>query len=264
MRAFLTLWLILCAVPGNAADMTVPGGLTRAGAPGVVVEIIDGDTLKLRDGREVRLVGLQAPKLPLGRRGFKAWPLAQEAKQALADLTLQKTVTLHFGGRRKDRHGRVLAHLSGTTGVWVQGALLTRGMARVYSFRDNRAAVRTMLELEGRARRQRRGIWRHPFYRVRRDTDAGSDIGTFQLVEGHVRAIATVRDRTYLNFGSDWRRDFTVTVRKRFQRLFEGADYSLASLKGRRIRVRGWLDSRNGPMIEATHPEQIEIVDTPR
>ena len=261
MRAILTILLILIASTGDAGATAVPGGLTRDGAPGVVVEIVDGDTLKLRDGREVRLVGLQAPKLPLGRRGFKTWPLAGEAKQALSRLTLRKTVTLHFGGRRMDRHGRILAHLGGADGSWIQGRMLSLGMARVYSFRDNRAAVRTMLDLESQARRERRGIWRHPYYRVRRDTDAGSDIGSFQLVTGRVQAIATVRDRTYLNFGADWRRDFTITVRNRFRRLFDAAGLSLASLEGRRIRVRGWLDSRNGPMIEATHPEQIEILD---
>ena len=264
MRTFLIIWLVLCAVPGAAAEIPLPAGLTRGGAPGVVVEIVDGDTLKLRDGREVRLVGLQAPKLPLGRRGFKPWPLARDSKQALSRLTLQKTVTLHFGGRRKDRHGRVLAHLAGPAGQWIQGAMLSLGMARVYSFRDNRAAVRTMLDLEMQARRKRRGIWRHPYYRIRRDAEAGSDIGTFQLVVGRVRAVATVRDRTYLNFGADWRRDFTITIRNRFRRSFDAADLAPATLEGRQIRVRGWLDSRNGPMIEATHPEQIELLDTPK
>jgi hypothetical protein len=35
---------------------------------------------------------------------------------------------------------------------------------------------------------------------------------------------------------------------------------SVESLKGKRLRVRGWVKSRNGPMIEATHPEQIELL----
>jgi hypothetical protein len=33
------------------------------------------------------------------------------------------------------------------------------------------------------------------------------------------------------------------------------------SYKGRRVRVRGWLQSRDGPMIEATHADQIEVID---
>ena len=46
---------------------------------GKVVEVIDGDTVALDGGAQVRLVGLQAPKLPLGRPGFKTWPLAEAA-----------------------------------------------------------------------------------------------------------------------------------------------------------------------------------------
>ena len=69
-----------------------------------VVEVIDGDTLELDDGRQVRLVGIQAPKLPLGRTGFEAWPLAEEAKTALSEFTLGQRVGLGYGGRRIDRH----------------------------------------------------------------------------------------------------------------------------------------------------------------
>ena len=86
--------------------------------------IIDGNRTR------ARLVGIQAPKLPLGRPGFKAWPLAAEAKAALAELTLGREVTLAYGGRRIDRHGRALAHLIEGAGIWVQGELLSRGMAR--------------------------------------------------------------------------------------------------------------------------------------
>ena len=70
-----------------------------SGGYGTAVEIVDGDTLVLDDGRQVRLVGLQAPKLPLGRLNFKPWPLGAEAKSALQDLTLDKRLSLSYGGR---------------------------------------------------------------------------------------------------------------------------------------------------------------------
>ena len=71
---------------------------------------------------------------------------------------------------------------------------------------------------------------------------------------------ASVRGRIYLNFGLDWRTDVTVGIGKREGRAFERAGFDLLSLNGKRVRVRGWLRRRNGPMIEATHPEQIEIL----
>ena len=90
---------------------------------------------------EIRPVGIQAPKLPLGRKNFPTWPLAAESKKALENLVLGKTVTLIFGGSDKDRDGRLLAHLHRPDRTWVQGEMLKKGMARVYSFADNRARV---------------------------------------------------------------------------------------------------------------------------
>ena len=128
----------------------------------LVIEVVDGDTVVLSNGRQVRLVGIQAPKLPLGRPGFEKWPMADEAKQALSELVLGKNVTLAFGGQRVDRYNRLLAHLFTGDGGWVQGRLLERGLARVYSFTDNRALVKEMLNQEVASRMKRDGIWTSP------------------------------------------------------------------------------------------------------
>lgn len=244
-----------------APEAGFPVGLAR-GATTAVVAVIDGDTVVLDDGREVRLVGLQAPKLPLGRPGFPAWPLAAEAKAALAALTLGRRVILGYGGRLRDRHGRALAHLfDAELGTWIQGALLEGGMARVYSFADNRALVAEMLALERGARTGPRGIWADPFYAPRNAASAGDHLGGFELVEGRVLEAATARGTVYLNFGADWRRDFTVAIRRADLETFAAAGVDPLRYAGRLIRVRGWLKSYNGPMIEATHPEQIEVLE---
>ncbi len=235
-----------------------------------VTKIVDGDTViidrPLLDSREIRLVGIQTPKLPLGRAGFKPWPLSTEAKEFLERLVLGQEVALSFGGRRLDRHRRLLAHLhlaahSGPP-IWVQGAILRAGLGRVYSFPDNRAFVHKMLEVERIARTKRAGIWSHPFYAIRNpDPETLSTLlGTFQLVEGRVTDTATIKRRTYINFGANWRTDFTATVGPRFQRAFRDSSLDLLALKGQSVRVRGWLDERNGPMIELTHPEEIEVL----
>ncbi len=206
-------------------------------------EIVDGDTLVLGDGRQVRLVGIQAPKLPLGRPNFPTWPLAEEAKAALGALTLGRALKLVYTGRSGDRHGRQLAHIygAGQEGgeLWVQGALLERGMARVYSFPDNRALVAEMLGRERAARAARRGIWDDPFYAVRTDREAGADIGTFQLIEGTVRAAAVVRGRAYLNFGDDWKQDFTITLAPAVRRLFEAEGHDPLAYEGQRRWTAG-------------------------
>ncbi len=260
-RLFCVL-LLLFATPVCAAEVK---GL-RDGGSGTVVEVIDGDTLRLDDKREVRLVGIQAPKLPLGRTNFPAWPLAEESKRALQQIALQRRLVLRHGGEAADRHGCVLAHLfiDGDDARWVQGEMLRRGLARVYTFPDNRALAPQLHAAEEAARTARRGIWADPFYRVR---DAVKDVAelaratdTFQLVEGVVAATGGAQGRTYLNFGTNWREDFTVSIPDRNRAAFRTAGLAPESLAGRRIRVRGWLKQVNGPMIEATHPEQIEVL----
>ncbi|KKK84589.1 hypothetical protein LCGC14_2781820 [marine sediment metagenome] len=54
---------------------------------------------------------------------------------------------------------------------------------------------------------------------------------------------------------------FTVSLRARVAKMFRRAGIEPLDLAGKKIRVRGWLDNYNGPMIVATHPEQIEILD---
>jgi micrococcal nuclease len=237
-----------------------------AGPSVKVIKIVDGDTVIVRpspDGAaQIRLVGIQAPKLPLGRKGFKAWPLSAESKAALEQLILNRQVTLYFGDSRMDRHGRHLAHLFLNDGRWVQGALIEQGMARVYTFPDNRKLASEMYALERQARAANAGIWALPFYipRPTEPTPLLKQLGSFQLIEGRVQSAAKVKGRIYLNFGANWRDDFTATVSSKAARLFIKAGQDPKALQGRRIRVRGWLRKRNGPMIDVSHPEQIEVL----
>lgn len=243
-----------------AAALARPGRAQETTGPWRVAEVVDGDTLTLDDGRQVRLVGLMAPKLSLGRARVPTEPLAEEAKAALVALALDQPVTLWVGGAPQDRYGRHLAHLHLASGRWVQGDLLEQGWARVYTFPDNRARVAEMLAREAAARRARRGIWRLNAYRVLGVDELADRIGTYQIVEGRVQAADDVRGRTYLNFGADWRKDFTVTIAPADRRRFAALDP--LRLAGREVRVRGWLGLRNGPEIMATHPEQIELLET--
>ena len=223
------------------------------------IEVIDGDTLLLDNQITVRLVGIQSPKIALNRKGFKEWPLGYEAKNALSDMVLNKEVTLYYGGRKMDRYGRTLAHLFLNDGTWVQGEMLKNGMARVYSFADNRAIVHEMLSEENEASEKSLGIWGLKFYEIKPQENSGRFTNSFQLISGTVADVATVRSNTYLNFGEDYKTDFTIVVSGRVKKMFEKMDINLANLKGKNIIVRGWLKYYNGPSINLTHPEQLVI-----
>ena len=142
----------------------------------------------------------------------------------------------------------------------MQGALLRLGLARVYSFADNQTAVADMLVEERAARRAGRGIWALPFYRIRNPGELTGDIDSFQVVEGRVVAVAAVGRRVYLNFGLDWRTDFTAVVAAKKAPAFAAAGIELARPAGRAVRLHGWIRRRNGPVLTLTHPAQIELL----
>ena len=233
---------------------------------GVVTSVTDGDTVILDDGRVVRMIGTQAPKLPLDRPDFKTWPLAPEAKAALEVVALDKPVRLGFGGEEIDRYGRVLAHVFVATPegeIWAQQAMIAQGLARVYSFPDNRACLDLLYAAEGRARLAGLGIWADPYYSTRA-ADAPGDLldraGHYELVEGRVLLAEQSGGRVYLNFGRFWKEDFTAVIEAPALRLFNAAGIDPLALENALLRIRGWVDDRDGPRIEITHPEQIEVL----
>jgi micrococcal nuclease len=259
MKTLVQFLLIVVSLLSPAAH-AAPLDALPSGGSGRVATVIDGDTVRLQNSEsDIRLVGIQAPKLPLGRKGFKAWPLAAESRQALVEMVQGRTVTLRLGSSAQDRNGRTLAHLVRDDGLWVQGEMLRLGFARVYTFPDNRQLAQEMLEREAQARNEKRGLWADPFYAVH-DSQSSALLelsGTYQIVVGTVRDAAATKDRTYLNFGEDFRSDFTVAIDRADLKRFVDADVNALDLEGKRIEVRGWISKRNGPMIEVTHPEQI-------
>ncbi len=237
-----------------------------ASETGTVASVIDGETLQLTDGRTVRLIGAKAPMPPLGWRGDDPWPFVDDAREALEALAANQQVELRLGGSRIDRHGHLLAQVyvvSGDERLWLQQALIAKGLARVYSFPDNRACVAELLAREAEARDKRVGLWGSSLYRVASALDLkrlGRLTHSYQLVEGTVASVGEGGGRIYLNFAQDWRRDFTVSVDRKAAPAFAAAGIDLKGLAGKRLLVRGFLAWRNGPMIEASHPEQIELL----
>jgi len=134
------------------------------------------------------------------------------------------------------------------------------GLARVYSWRGDHADIDALYRLEVEARDAQRGIWAHEFYEVRRpDPDPLAQyVDTVQIVEGIITSTADVRGRVYLNFGADYKTDFTIAIARKNRRAFEALDP--VSLAGARVRVRGWVELINGPMIWVDHPERLEIL----
>ena len=251
-RRHCLLLLLAAAVPAQARAADLPAGL--------VERVLDGDTFQLKDGTEVRLAGVLAPKpwqLP-ANPGHLAAGLPQRATETLGRIVLGQSVTLAAGTRASDRNGRLLAQVQRADALWVQGELLTRGFARVCTTLDNYDRADAMLAVESAARAARRGLWTAPEFRVLQASEAAAFVGRFQVVEGTPHDLRHGREQIYLHFGSDRRDALTLSIAAIERRRFVAGGRDPEGLVGKRLRVRGWLKSFDGPLIEATHPEQIE------
>jgi len=233
----------------------------EAGERHDVSRVLAGDTLALDDGREVRLIGALAPDTA---------PASSDAQHALMALIAGRGVQLRYEGRRQDRYGRILAQVFAADraegagdGLWLQAAMVRAGHARAYTLPGNGACLGELLAAEGEARRAGRGLWTREAYRVRAATDVASLLrltGQFAVVEGRVAAVGRSAKTLYLNFGDDWRRDFTASLALSQGPRSDAAQRAQA-LAGRTLRVRGWIERRNGPLIALGSLDEVEVLD---
>jgi micrococcal nuclease len=241
----------------------------RPGPLLTVTRIIDGETLALDDGSELRLIGALAPRAIDAGADPAAWPMAVAAQAELQALALGKSIELGFGGARSDRYGRQQAHafvIDQGRRRWLQGHMLEQGLARAFVEADNRACGAELLAAEQVARLARRGLWAEGAYQVR-SADLPRELsryrGTFQVVEGQVASVMQGRGSIYLNFGDGRRGAFAVSLRRGDRALLGSYAADPALLEGKLMRVRGWLEERSGPAINLSSAGLIEVLHDP-
>ena len=212
----------------------------------------DGRTFTLADGREVRLPAIE---------------VVPNAQAALTALTLGRDVVLSPLLPATDRYGRL--NMGGFTAAdgkqqSIEAALVAQGLAFASPRADNDACMTVLLQAERTARAGKLGVWADDLRKdMRAENLAGLNAaqGKFAVVEGKVISVRESGGTIYVNFGRRWSEDFTVTILKRNERKFTDAGIEPKRLEGRSVRVRGFIEERGGPWIEAAMPQQIEIAE---
>lgn len=126
-----------------------------------VVDVVDGDTLKINiNGKieTVRLLSIDTPETKDPRKPVQCF--GQEASDKLKELTLGKSVTLHndsFQGDR-DQFGRLLRYIYLTDGTFVNAQLVRSGYAFAYT-KIKSDQMDYMQDLEQEAKDNHLGLW---------------------------------------------------------------------------------------------------------
>jgi micrococcal nuclease len=237
-----------------------------------VVAVTDSRSIRVHDGTEIYLHGILPPSPTDLGTASRTWASEHRARQTLEQIVQGQTVAIARTLRATDRYGRVRAHLfvregSGVNG-WLQAQLVRRGAARVDISGLSPPCAKLLLALEDYARENRIGLWSEAAYDIKSAEQPRALLrfrGTFQLVEGRVFGIARIKNRVFINFAEDWRKDFTIGLSRKTARMLAESGLDLDALKGRTVRVRGWIESRGGPFIYLKSREQLQVLpEAPR
>lgn len=218
------------------------------------VEALAGDRFRLGD-QDYQLADILAPSAYALGEG--AAPYYAAAKAVLTQLISPPPTIETVLGETRWGAKIIRARASGDA-LSLAERLVDAGAARVAPDTDDLDHIDRLLKRESEARARRRGLWALDAYRVADAGKADAAIGAYNLVEGVVLRASAARSRFYLNFGADYRKDFTAVARSGVYRRWAADGFDLASLEGARLRVRGFVDLLNGPMIELTHRRQVE------
>lgn len=209
-------------------------------------KVVDGDTLRLKDGRRVRLIGVNTPELAHAER--RAQPLAREAREFTERFLAGGDLELVYDRDRRDNHGRVLAHVYNHRGDSLESALLSAGLAFHIAIYPNLALAECLAIREENARLHSRGIWAPGVWPVLSAADVKPGDGGFVLLTGTVAKVEQNNPFVWLEL------DGPVAVRLR-----TGRDYGHLNgrnWQGRKIEVKGWLVDR-GPRY-SSHKKQFK------
>lgn len=249
-----------------AASLVMPearSDFSELRSQGVVLiqNIVDPLRVQLQDGRIVQLAGVDIPDNDPARPG----PLAGATFDGLKKLLLNKQVTLYQtrneGEGRRNRMGHYLGHLETHEGkIWVQGLLLENGLARIQPGQDNTEMATHMLALENEAIAHKRGLWAAEGFKVLTPETAGGALNGWAIIEGKIARTGMANNVSFLNFGDDWRQDFTIGLGAEVRRQMAKRGLDSMNLAGKNVRVRGWVENYNGPYIKLSHAIWLEIL----
>lgn len=257
-RLFCLSLLFLLALPGAAPRARGIACTAPAYDARVRIDyVIDGDTVILRGGEHLRLIGLDAPEI--NHEGGPSEPGALAARRYLVGLLAGPgPYPLIDGRERRDHYGRRLGHLFLPDGDNVQALLLRHGYATPLTIPPNVRFLGCYRAAAGSARAARLGIWRLPRYRPVDASTLGDDARGYHIVRGRVTRLGESRSSLWINLG----RGFAVRILRGDLQWFDGVP--LRHLAGREVEAQGLVYRRHGELrMRVRTGADLRVLPTP-
>jgi endonuclease YncB( thermonuclease family) len=227
------LMLVVCCIP-------------RIAEADKLSKVINSSLIVLESGKKVKLASIITPYyLQLDK-------YEQHALDFLNRQLQDKDILLTE--HSQDRYGNIVADVFVGDNYYIQEQMVSQGLAAVYNKQTNDDNFIKINQAENLARNEQLNIWQSNNMVVRNsDYIMQGDEGKFAIVSGTVKKVSVNKGVTYINFGDDWRNDFTVIVGKTNRRFLN----DLFPLTGKSLIVKGVLEKYNGYAIKINNYGQV-------
>lgn len=222
----------------------------------VVVAVIDGDTIQISGGQQVRYLGIDTPEL--------GQPFYEEAKDKNRELVLGKTIKLEVCKEKpKDNYGRLLAYVYKEKTL-INAELLKKGIARILIIPPcglDKAEKFRLFQKE--AMKNKIGLWgkREKTKNFIYASDATKFIGENKAVHGKVISAHKGKKVLFLNLGNDTTVNLKIVIFKQDLQNFDDFQINPANYYlDKQIVVYGKIKMyKRFPEIIIGSPSQIEV-----
>ncbi len=215
--------------------------------------VYDGDTIILENKTKVRLSAINTPEIE--SRYQTGEPVGEQARQWLTKRLKNMKIRLETGPEKRDKYGRLIAHVFTEDGSHINALLVKNGLAFITVHPPNLSYIDTLISAQQEAENAKRGLWGQPYFAPKPYNDIkGKYHKSWKRITGTVKHIQSTRHNVYLKFSDQ----FAVKIARKYLSLFPDPEiYS-----GKKIEARGWIHkSRHGYNLMIRHPVDIVILN---
>lgn len=142
--------------PKSVPSSTVTPPVTHGNEYAKVVDVVDGDTIKIEGGEVVRYIGMNTPETVAPNRPIECF--GKEASNRNKELVFGKTVMLEQDVSNRDKYGRLLRY------VWlgdtmINEALVKDGYAQVSTYPPDVKYKDRFVAAQQDAQKNDAGLW---------------------------------------------------------------------------------------------------------
>ena len=249
-RQRLLICLLLCATAQTTHAESCAA--ERISERVQVIHVYDGDTVKLKDGRRLRFIGINTPET--GHHDQVNQPFAGEATALLQNLLDKhnRTLLLQAGREHRDHYGRLLAHVFLEDGTNIAVQLLQKGLATTLVVPPNTWGHSCYQQHEDLARIEGLGLWGLDSHKAKASKSLPPNTRGFHIIRGTVQEVRQSQHKTLVSLEGS----LVITISKKDIVNFEPG--FLESLEGHQVETRGWIKPvRDGLQMRVKHPAAL-------